>query len=94
MIAQILMDFFAGFIVAIHLGILIGIVGEVSKRALFILFVALALLVSASWLIGPDGGGPSAAAASINWPMLIGTIPGYIIGPGIGVDLYRGLWKQ
>lgn len=74
-----------GFIVATWIGFMLGVVEAWSKKVLLGIFFILGTLI----VVSTFAQGTTEAASSINWAVLIGTIPGYLLGFPAGNAAYE-----
>lgn len=90
MIAEILARLALGFLFALWAGAFLGFIWAWSDRAILAIMGIIGLLV----ILGVLSDGGAEAVHGIDWPFLIGTIPGYIIGADVGRYAYDDLWKR
>lgn len=82
-----LIEFVFGFFVAMWIGFFLGLLKGYSLRALIALFAVFGLIIVGTTFVN----GPSETAHGLNWPYLLGTIPGYMISMPAGERAYREL---
>lgn len=83
-------EFLTGFFVSMWIGAFLGSLSEWNSRAFVAILFGIGTVVVVSSLLQP----PSETAASLNWPFVIGTLPGYMLSFPVGKALYREHWKN
>ena len=79
-----------GFLVALWLGVMLGVLIAWDKRVLLLLIFGVGTFIVLTTLEA----GPERTAAEMNWSLMFGAIPGYLVGFPTGKAVYRQVVEE
>lgn len=83
---DLIAQFVLGFFLAVWIGFFLGVVEAWNPVAYFVVLGGLGAIVIIGFLFTAT---PENAAAGINWALVIGTVPGYLLSVPAGKWAYR-----